>query len=287
MGNKKADTRKDKIVKKRIGKFDLYLYQSHQLPKILKEWPLYSFNLARLVVQVQQKYSDLVVLDIGANVGDTVAIIKSAIDVPIICVEGYEKYFHLLQKNVEQFDNVLTFQYYLGDCIETVPVSFQEKRGSLALSKSTNIAEISIITLDEFVRRHPEPRAARLIKIDTDGFDLSIIKGGMDFIHKMHPVLFFELDVDCLSLTIDEISNFFESLIEIGYEDIVYFDNYGRFLLSNSLQNALLMQQLLKYIQGKHGRFEYYDIAVFHHMDKDIAHQFIKSEMVEPIVEHR
>lgn len=37
---------------------------------------------------VQQKYPDLSLIDIGTNVGDTVAIVRQDAHYPILCVEG-------------------------------------------------------------------------------------------------------------------------------------------------------------------------------------------------------
>ncbi len=279
MGSKLNEPRKDKIIRERIGNFDLYLYRSHQLPKILKEWPHYSSNLGRLAKHLLQKYPDMVLLDIGANIGDTVALLKSVIDLPMICVEGYEKYFTMLQKNIEQFQKVSAYQYYLGEKNQTVSSVLNENKGSMAIDGSLLAEHISMITLDEFVKRHLSALNVKLIKIDTDGFDLNIIAGGFEFLQNAHPVLFFEFDIDCMTLPLNKAFKLFEALENMGYADILYFDNYGRFLLSDSIKNKHLMQQLLFYTKQKQGRFEYFDIALFHQDDKEVARRFINSEM--------
>src|ERR1043165_3157314 len=65
--------------------------------------PGYGSQLGRLTSVVRQKHPKLGVVDIGANVGDTACIIKSAEDVPVLCIEGDEKSFAFLQKNIRQF----------------------------------------------------------------------------------------------------------------------------------------------------------------------------------------
>jgi hypothetical protein len=51
----------------------------------------------------EKKFSFLAVVDVGANVGDTACIIKTAEEVPILCIEGDEYIFDFLQKNIAQF----------------------------------------------------------------------------------------------------------------------------------------------------------------------------------------
>jgi hypothetical protein len=39
----------------------------------------------------QAKYPNLTMIDVGANVGDSIAIVR--VDVPILCVEGEDHFF--------------------------------------------------------------------------------------------------------------------------------------------------------------------------------------------------
>src|SRR5215468_3310141 len=50
---------------------------SHELPLTRKRLPCYSANLGRIAAQVKGKYPDLTVIDIGANIGDSAAIVRS------------------------------------------------------------------------------------------------------------------------------------------------------------------------------------------------------------------
>ena len=104
---------KNTIVKNKIGNYDFLMNFAH-VHNSNSLYENYSKNLPRLVKQVETKYSNLTVIDIGANIGDSVALIKSIIDVPFICIEGDKFYFDLLQKNVEQFKDVICFNNYLS-----------------------------------------------------------------------------------------------------------------------------------------------------------------------------
>ena len=95
---------------------------------------------------------------------------------------------------------------------------------------------IDMITLDEFIEQHPQPGSLRVIKIDTDGFDMHVIQGGMGFIDKNRPVIFFEYDSDLLRMTENRLWEILSSLKELDYDDVLFYDNFGRFLLSTSLR---------------------------------------------------
>jgi|ERR1017187_766883 hypothetical protein len=71
-------------------------------------------QLGRQTSLVSSKYPNLAAIDIGANVGDTACIIKSAADIPLLCIEGDEFTFAYLQRNVAQFRNTTAHQLFLG-----------------------------------------------------------------------------------------------------------------------------------------------------------------------------
>ena len=72
----KIFVRYDPLVTSDIAGYSLTIPFSHRLPFILKKQPYYSSNLARISKYVKTKYSDLTMIDVGANIGDSVAIIK-------------------------------------------------------------------------------------------------------------------------------------------------------------------------------------------------------------------
>ena len=110
----------DKLISGKIGNFNIFLNNSHALPGYLQQFPHYSANLPRLASKVKEKYQDLIMIDVGANIGDTVALVRSVSDFPIVCIEGDDFYFNILKKNIEQFNNVSAFQFFLGEHDKTI-----------------------------------------------------------------------------------------------------------------------------------------------------------------------
>src|ERR1700743_3492352 len=85
---KTMPTPRQNKVRVTVGKFQIHLPKFNPLIKTYFEHPDFASEISRLTVAMIKKYPDLTFLDIGANVGDTVARVKSAADIPVISVEG-------------------------------------------------------------------------------------------------------------------------------------------------------------------------------------------------------
>ena len=55
----------------------------------------------------------------GTNFGDSVAIAKSVADIPVLCVEGDELTFSLLEQNVRQSEGFSIHKLFLGERSES------------------------------------------------------------------------------------------------------------------------------------------------------------------------
>jgi FkbM family methyltransferase len=268
-----------KIITSKIGNFNLKHHADHALPRILKNWPEYSSNLPRIAVAIKQKYHDLILIDIGANIGDTVALTRTVDEFPIVCIEGDEEYFKLLSENLKQFSNTYAFQNFLGDSDQNIMGTIISNDGTLKIvSKNEHIDPIKIITLDSFLYSHPEFIKSKLLKIDTDGFDVKILKGAKNYISNTKPIIFFEYDSRLLNEQGDSALQSLYELETIGYDNIIYYDNYGQFILMTQLSNHNIINQLDQYIGNEKSGVLYYDVCLFHNEDEDIAKEFFIKE---------
>ena len=185
----------DEPVFGQVGNFKMLLTKTHALPGHLKHFPLYSSNLPRLVLTVKEKYSNLILIDVGANIGDTVALTRSISSCPIVCIEGDDLYFNILKKNIAQFNEVVAYQYFLGETDKTISGKTERDVGTLKITPSTDPdpeKDLQILTLDTFLSLHSNYKTAKLLKIDTDGFDLMILRGGKNIFRR--PNLFYSLN---------------------------------------------------------------------------------------------
>src|SRR5437899_7736277 len=72
---------------------------SHELPFIQSLQPHYSTNVARVASGLAERYPDLSCIDVGANIGDSVIMLRKQRKFPILCVEPNDRYFAILQHN--------------------------------------------------------------------------------------------------------------------------------------------------------------------------------------------
>ena len=185
----------DPLVTYRIGQIALELPLSHPLPYYRRRFPQYSSNIGRIGVAVQHKYPDLSLIDIGANVGDTVAIVRQDAHYPILCVEGSTAYLPLLRRNVDHLGDVEVEAAFVGG------TSGQSRRAcgwttAPRIWRSAATWGELLRSLDEVLQRHPRFDSAKLVKSDTDGMDCQILAGAVDYLARVRPALFFEYDPD-------------------------------------------------------------------------------------------
>ncbi|MDX1477005.1 MAG: FkbM family methyltransferase [Saprospiraceae bacterium] len=128
---------------------------------------------------------DLLV-DVGAHVG-SYAILAGARDARVVAVEPHPESRHLLEEHVRMNN--------LGHQIEILPhaldaspgttwmTSRQGQQNHVMTAPSTDAMEVATSTLNALCESHP-PTA---IKIDVEGFELSVLRGGEAVLQ--HPAL--------------------------------------------------------------------------------------------------
>jgi hypothetical protein len=72
-------------------------------------------------------------------------------------------------------------------------------------------------TIDNFIHNNEISRLD-LIKIDTDGYELEVLKGGLNSLKRFYPVIVFELSAYILRANNQTFSDFEKILIPLGYE---------------------------------------------------------------------
>jgi FkbM family methyltransferase len=257
----------------------------HDLPLNKKLFPLYSDNLGRIAFYLTSKYDDLKVIDIGANVGDSVFIIKSKADVPVLCIEGNDYFYSILEKNVSGWNDVFMVKSFIGDKTES-RAGYLFSKGSGRIRETEDSKEnISFDSLSDIVKQNPAFENAKLIKIDTDGFDCRIIRDSLGYFNKSKPVIFFEYDPFLLQQLKDDGLSVFDALSGAGYDTVMFYDNNGDYLLTSEINLENIIKDIHYYYSGRN--IEHYcDICVFHKEDSDIAGR-IRDEELKFFAERR
>ena len=188
----------------------------------------YEANTVRFLVKVHEGINKPgYVLDVGANIG--LIGIPTALTIStrnkdrsskpyVICVEAVQDNEKALRHNVALNDaqeDISIIGTGLGEVESAVDIQVE---GDLKSGEGTGTANIlpagstldpngryecvripiQITTLDTLMCSGVLREKCAVIKIDTDGYDLKILKGGRDFLNQNRPVIYGEFASDCL-----------------------------------------------------------------------------------------
>jgi FkbM family methyltransferase len=258
-----AVRRRDPLVRYDLAGTSILLPLSHDLPYHRVVHPGYADNLVRLVAHLDAHTGGLRIVDVGANVGDTVALFRSASDAPVLCIEGDDVFFPILERNATALQPVeLERAYVAGDTTGAGRVERAGGTASLVPGERAG-AEATFRSLREILDDHPAFRWAKLLKIDTDGHDAAIIRGAADHLRETRPVVFFEFDPYFMARTGDaEGPNVLAFLVRLGYQHALVYENTGDLLVSLDLGDDRLREDLIAYYTGR-GGLRYCDVAAF------------------------
>ncbi len=267
----------DPLVDLAIGTQTIKAPLSHQLRVNVKVNPDYNFNLPRIVKYLTTQLTDVKVIDIGANIGDTVAFIKNYTDVPILCIDGEKKYIEILKSNVAKYKNVSVCHSLVGETTTENKVELKMERGTAYVAESNVTTQIR--SLENILESYPDFKSSKLLKVDTDGFDTWILRGSGNYLNKIRPVLFFEFDPFLITGNNDDPFKFISYLKQTGYEHLMFYMNNGDFLLSCNINQSEITDQLIHYFSGRNIAV-FADICAFSSQDKYLFDLCVKEEIL-------
>jgi FkbM family methyltransferase len=269
-----------KVMTTTVGRFSIQVPAINPISTHYSRHPDYMGQLGRLTSLLKKKYPRLAAIDIGANVGDTACIIKSAADIPLLCIEGDGFTFGFLEKNIRQFQNTAAHNFFLGEKTGGITAAFEKSgwNATIKPGKNPSSKKINILSLDDFLAKQPGVENFKLLKIDTEGFDCSIIRGGAKFIQQVHPIITFEYNRENMDAIGENGLTTLSMLAGFGYSHAIFHDANGRFMSSIKLSDQNLITDLHEYADGRKGGIYYYDITVFSEADSDVAYMFAEQE---------
>ena len=272
------DTNKDVLVT--VGKFQVWMPGYNVQAVNYRLYPDLNAQFGRLAKTIASKYPGMTLIDVGANVGDTIAVVKTEVDVPVIGVEGDEVTFSYLEKNSKQFNNVSIVKTFLGEKSEELNVNF-EKSGwnATIIPDDKGGKQVQFKTLDAVISDGGfDNRMIKLLKVDVEGFDTIVLRGAGDIIRKHKPVVFLEYNrQNMISIKEDGLSTLL-SFEQAGYNKVAFFDHKGTLILATSVKNKEVVTYLHDYAASAKNLIGYYDICLFHEEDDQLAEQFLTLE---------
>jgi FkbM family methyltransferase len=217
----------DPVVRYRLGGIELELPLSHELPFYRSDHPEYGEAVGRIAGRLGGP-----VVDIGANVGDTAAVVRAHTEAPVLCVEGDEVFFGLLERNAGRLGDVELERVFVSGLKPQTGGGLERARGTARIVAGEGA--IRSRPLAEVLAAHPRFAAPALIKLDTDGMDVPILLANLDLLARLRPVLFFEYDPHLGAEPV-----VFERLREVGYERMHVYENTGEHVETVELPGAI------------------------------------------------
>lgn len=226
------------------SKFSISLPAGHPLPLNQRQHKLYDRFLPHLATYLNK--ADLIV-DVGANVGDTAASMLDANpELEFICIEPDDLFFSYLNKNVETIrhhfssSKIDTLKQLVGKSITNVTLV-----GAIGTRHSVKVYDNGIrsIQLDTILAGYL--KKPRLIKCDVDGFDWDVLESASNTLQTNSAIIFFECEYTQLS-QVARFKEVISSMDEYGYRHWQVFDNFGNFLLKTDDTNQIF--SLMNYV---------------------------------------
>lgn len=271
-----------------IGPYQIILPPDHLLDGYQSTWLRYDRALGYIAGAVFQKYPESSAIDIGANVGDSAALIKQYADIPVLCVEGNPEFLEYLKQNALRIGGIEIAEYFVGKDGDYVNLERLLSGGGTASIIDAITVEESTVTqtksLTSIIANYPQFQNSKLLKIDTDGFDFFIIQSSIDVISQLSPVLYFEYDISFDPHGETAGLETIQSLFDIGYEYFIVYDNYGNYLISLSNQEYDRFLDLTTYLVSNHRHSGtpvvcYFDICAFTENDIDLFEEIRLAEI--------
>jgi FkbM family methyltransferase len=270
-----------------VGPYRLAIPDDHRIGDIRRKWKRYDVALGDIARAVAGKYPAATAIDIGANVGDSAALIRMHQTMPVLCIEGNPEFLPWLRRNLEVLGENVEIEpcFVADDESGIVPSDIETAGGTASVNRAvragTPDGSIRTRSLGSIVREHPRFSDPRLLKVDTDGLDFRILRLSRGFLADARPVIFFEYYLDADDGAAGEALAAVESLASIGYHRHLVYDNFGNFLVS--IDAVERFAELNAYLASnrRHGRAVYYfDVCSFHDVDTDLCEQIRRHEIL-------
>jgi FkbM family methyltransferase len=166
-----------------------------------------------------------VFLDIGAYFGYYALTVarRLGLAVTVFAFEPLTVNYDLLTDNIRRnrFSNVTPVRAALsdapGEAVFTVPPAENRGSGHLRTAGETGDGErVPVTTLDRFMEERAVPRLSA-IKLDVEGAELGVLRGGRETLQRFHPVLLMELNPTALGEHGTAAADLLGLLTELGY----------------------------------------------------------------------
>jgi FkbM family methyltransferase len=229
----------------------------HALPLVLHNHPQYNRPLALAVAALvsSSNGAPLTVVDVGANIGETVTIIEQRNSglCSYLCIEADAELAALCRYNHRDNPNVQTIQTFIGEDENALVLLEDDGRGNPS-TKLVNAgaappgtAGNRLVRLDTAAGPFADAHGfLSLVKVDVEGYDFSVLRSGSKLLTQYHPAVYFEWFPALLNDLNESVWGGFEYLASLGYEHFVFFSSIGDYYCNLSKPDRSILQNLAR-----------------------------------------
>jgi FkbM family methyltransferase len=234
------------LIRAKVWGSFLYMQADHHLPAIVAGNPLWLHPLLDTVAALE--LSTVQVVDVGANIGDSVALLEAKLPgvCRYLCIEPDDSFYECCRLNTAANERVTLLKCFVGD---TGPCGVAIDHGAPGTAttqilgggaEDTGSAQRAL-TLDEVCAGLS---TVDVIKVDTDGFDFKVIRSAAGILRKHHPLLFFEWAPTLWEAQREDSLAVFDFLATLEYSHFVFFADNGFFYASVAMPDTLTIASL-------------------------------------------
>jgi FkbM family methyltransferase len=241
----------------------------HRLPDYAGADGPYGQNLVNLAKLLADADPPVHVLDVGANVGDSTLQILGAADARVLCIEADPYYLEYLHLNVDAHTGVGVVEALLTPDVQTEATTAVRVGGTTRFTHGTAGDALESITPADLRKQHPDFDDLRLIKSDTDGYDVVLVPAIAEAWADSRPVLFFEYDPSLSRIAGNDPEAVWPRLASLGYREVAVWGNGGHVVGRTTVDEISGKMAPLEEKIGLR-KTAYWDVAVVHEKD-DVA----------------
>jgi FkbM family methyltransferase len=244
----------------------------HGLPYFARPGTAYGENLVDLARALAKREGTVNLLDVGANVGDTTMLVLDQVPGTAVCVEANPRWQSYLEANLGSDPTVTIVPAVLvrpgTDTSVRLSVLEADIGSSIVVRAEDAGDSLPAITTDELLERCPSLERVRLIKSDTDGYDIMLMNAYLDSFAASRPILFFEYDPRPTAVVTPEYAprELWTRLFAEGYRSAVVWDNKGNLLFRAKTDELTERSSVLDEDMATRG-YGFWDVAVAHDDD--------------------
>jgi len=237
----------------------------HRLPDYAGDGP-YGQNLVQLAALLGEAEPPVRVLDVGANVGDSTLQILHAADARVLCIEADPYYLEYLHLNVGDKPEVEVVEALLTPDVRTEATTAVRVGGTTRFTEGSTGDALESITPTDLRKQHPDFDDLRLVKSDTDGYDVVLVPVIAEAWADRRPVLFFEYDPHLTRLAGNDPDAVWPRLASLGYREVAVWGNGGHAVGRTTVDEISAKMAPLEEKIGLR-KTAYWDVAVVHDED--------------------